>query len=570
MIEEGLQLKLEIQGIKDQFLNLIQDFDHFEQNDKQSSMTYPVNMLQSGAGMADMVKVSSARMRVRALYALRKARIRARRAASAGEMETESSGLAPPLKMLKIDDNSDKKNFHTPHRTSPNDNTPIVTSTPMAHSSQVPLRAMTWSVRRFLTPIKEEYHDQIPMIRNCLPRNFHSSKSKSKNSHSRSPHTGDMSMDMGDYVSLRCTNRDMGEYVTLSPDSKKPHKHHTKRTSQDSRPRPVSACVMNKKGSKQVSVDPPCKPRTRPQSTGDIVYDPHLHLSPMAFTLVTSPLPEQHQSPRSDVSPIQSATSYTISELYTSNALKDMSLISKENTHEQVSNANLSGAFHSTFDYPLHSTLNYPLHSTFSLSAGIVTNCVLDEGNTGSNSDTRTTVSEPSTVITRRSSHGHHPPRHRVPKQSPVDSYIEYPSQDSDPSSISLPQARLFSPTSYTTPTKKPPAQLCKEHGIHPTFDGSCIFRSDNSNMNSTDEELDRDENGNTPKTKLSINETDCDSSYLSECVDDQHLSIDVDEYIATYDARNACIRMLKRQTGQTELKEIKDPVWFVGIRSSV
>ncbi|KAK2169096.1 hypothetical protein LSH36_12g11007 [Paralvinella palmiformis] len=59
----------------------------------------------------------------------------------------------------------------------------------------------------------------------------------------------------------------------------------------------------------------------------------------------------------------------SISELYTSKALKDLSVISQQSgaeTHEQASSANLSGAFHSTLNYPLHSTLNYPLHSTFS------------------------------------------------------------------------------------------------------------------------------------------------------------------------------------------------------------
>ena len=45
--------------------------------------------------------------------------------------------------------------------------------------------------------------------------------------------------------------------------------------------------------------------------------------------------------------------------------INDISYISgKRVNREHSSGSNISGAFHSTFNYPLHSTLNYPLHST--------------------------------------------------------------------------------------------------------------------------------------------------------------------------------------------------------------
>lgn len=53
-------------------------------------------------------------------------------------------------------------------------------------------------------------------------------------------------------------------------------------------------------------------------------------------------------------------------------AVKDISQISgitAPSFREQPSTANLSGNFHSTFNYPLHSTLNYPLSSTFRMDS---------------------------------------------------------------------------------------------------------------------------------------------------------------------------------------------------------
>ena len=143
-------------------------------------------------------------------------------------------------------------------------------------------------------------------------------------------------------------------------------------------------------------------------------------------------------------------------------------------------------------------------------------------------------------------------------------------------------------PTSNMEPT------LCKEHGLHPVFGGaSCIFDDshlsdggDSSDLDFTSVNFNQSEAGSGSRpsskrssfasTKLSSDkrssvarhnsavDTDCDSSYLSECVDDTHHPHDISEaenYTATYDQRRGRMRIMKRQIGHPNIRQKRFPV---------
>ncbi len=281
----------------------------------------------------------------------------------------------------------------------------------------------------------------------------------------------------------------------------------------------------------------------------------------------------------SGVSPIQSnaakyATSDAISELYTSKSLKDLSHISRmshSSIHEQVSGTNLNlsgGAFHSTFNYPLHSTLQYPLNSTIApveLPDDItVKSCdELEERHAGraGGSDVRTTISEPSMVLRSRSlsprstaSNELHQPRYLD------DSYMDTfkPVNNNNHGEFKLPRPPNKKQRVKKTPQTQVPI-LCKEHGLHPNFGGPCIFQTDGS-ATLTDDSQDELDSEHKRSASRAVTETDCDSSYLSECMDNEsHCGLgfsEAEEMTATYDARNGRMKILRRQTGQTALQD--------------
>ncbi|ELT89349.1 hypothetical protein CAPTEDRAFT_207223 [Capitella teleta] len=214
---------------------------------------------------------------------------------------------------------------------------------------------------------------------------------------------------------------------------------------------------------------------------------------------VDSPSAVRNHMKRARESPMQYASSDTISEVYTSRSLKDVSgisLMSQSSLREQPSSLDSNQFFHSTFNYPLHSTL---LH---------------DESS----------------------------------------SLIQAPDLDADPTGFSL--------SSYQTPRRQPSSQqLCKEHGIHPKIGtGPCIFQTDESTTmlsSSSGDFTDVDAEMSPPQTQP---DTDCDSSYLSECVDDK-MSEAEEEYTATYDQRRCRMRMLRRQTARPHLMTSRYPV---------
>lgn len=139
----------------------------------------------------------------------------------------------------------------------------------------------------------------------------------------------------------------------------------------------------------------------------------------------------------------------------------------------------------------------------------------------------------------------------------PLHSTLLPPQQETPP-----PQEDPASPDTspiFSTPPRHPQPELCKEHGIHPIFGpGPCIFQTDESTtvLSSSSDFTDVDQSASPPQP-----ETDCDSSYLSECVDDKMSQSETEEYTATYDQRKGRMRMLRRQTGHTHLKTPQYPV---------
>ena len=178
-----------------------------------------------------------------------------------------------------------------------------------------------------------------------------------------------------------------------------------------------------------------------------------------------------------------------------------------------------------TLNYPLHSTLNYPLHSS------------LDISDIPLQPRTATVTSDPSTIP--RASDSGDGSDNSEPTKTLVESNNNY--ED------------FVTPIKNLKQMKQP--QLCREHGMHPTFGGPCIFQNDDSVIINNSDEEDQELQQKT------VIETDCDSSYLSECVDDVQFS-QAEEYMPMYDARSGGMRMLKRQTGHIQLKAVRTTNW--------
>lgn len=195
------------------------------------------------------------------------------------------------------------------------------------------------------------------------------------------------------------------------------------------------------------------------------------------------------------------ATSDAINQMYLSPNSTLPSL------HE-ISDISRSPIDRNTNMYPLHSTLNYPLHSTLISEnrAPIPDNC-------------KKRLEEDESVKT-----------------------LDKAAIRSDSFSGSS--------TSRSSSSGSAATGLCKEHGLHPTFGGPCIFEHIRPN-NSDDAD---DEREDVLENNKLLVPTDYDSSYLSECPDtEDHLS-DHHDVIHIYDSTVARMRVLRRQTGQTSL----------------
>ena len=450
--------------------------------------------------------LSAARARVKALYDARKARLAARRSAStAGQ-----TAVQKPAKRRR--DYEDKENtpvipMTTPHRYSGR------------RSSLVPLSKghtnytchTRTSKTNLLTPIKEETNPRLLGLRQAA--------------FNVQPTLSDLE---GDYVTLKSP---LTNYVNVQKATPlAPHQSFQGSCLND-----TSIWVNSTDGLTG------CKNATAELSAHDYTGSPRRVLSP-----------GQRESP------VKYASSNTISELYTSKHIKDLSHISnvcEASIREQVSSSNIHGAvFHSTFNYPLHSTLNEPFNSTISFLDDVTpkSNTPSPSDFPGFTSDTRTTISEPSAA------------RHKKNILSLPRSQDDIYTDSTQKSRSSRREKSRRRSEQITTPKSRVSqvtTKLCKEHGLHPTFGGPCIFSNDDSftlSDDSPEEDL---------KRMSYMTETDCDSSYLSECMDDgsnfnMGLS-EAEEYTATYDARNGRMKMLKRQTAQTQLKdaEVRYPI---------
>ncbi|CAD5123691.1 DgyrCDS12014 [Dimorphilus gyrociliatus] len=192
-------------------------------------------------------------------------------------------------------------------------------------------------------------------------------------------------------------------------------------------------------------------------------------------------------------------------------SIQDISLISKTSAnlrHERTSNSNLF--FDGTFNYPLHSTLNYPLHSTL---------------NSDQFDDIIDTIDKPKT-------------------EGGEDEFVDSV-KTLDKAAIRSDSFKSSTSTSRSSNSRSGSKKLCKEHGLHPKFGGPCIFNKASP----------------ASSKKIGLVATDYDSSYLSECSDEDDLNDDdnINLPLRIYDPLKARMRILKRQTGQTSLARPKE-----------
>lgn len=576
IIEEGLHMKLELKNIKQQFLSLLENFETYQNQPSVASMK-----ATTGVPLTDKA-LSTPRARVRALYDARRARIHSRRSLGSA---TPGNGATPRRSLRRAGSarvmDEDKENAGGPIQTLRRDRTvlgcdqkygdKLKSSTPFCKPHRHCACHPRTTPSQLLTPIKEE--------RGKICKN-HFSTSSGFNTGTTSPTLSELE---GEYVTLRSPSQE--GVVSMEVEDNYMDVNSTPSALYASKRSSVSDTI-NKNDQTSIWINtidnlgPHCPRLSHLDSSNK---------ENMGSNVINSA--PTHQRWRE--SPVKYATSDAISELYTSKSLsnlKDVSQISSNLSHnslrEQSSGSNISGNLHSTFNYPLHSTLNYPLHSTLNMSGGDALrspDVTFNEPDFKCMSDARTTISEPSAVIRKRvlsSSTKKTTPRSLDDSVVDIRSLQKPDSVKTTDLSSSAQSRRSRSRSARTrrrerlkqkereaqlTPTSHKEPKLCKEHGLHPTFGGPCIFQTDDSF--SISETTTEDEEEVRPRSSTAVTETDNDSSYLSECMDDSshfgQSNTKAEDYTATYDARSGRMRMLKRQTGQTILDKthLRDPI---------
>ena len=451
IIEEGLQLKLELRSIKEQFAGLLDNFNTFDQTGR-----LPPNVMEGATK-----PISATRARVRAVYEARKARLHAKRASRETETKERRTWKRAKREQREAKSVQDKENRGTSNY--------IVTSTPFRKQP---------ASKTVLTPIKEEHWHTFTA----------SSKQSSvtrRHSCALTPHVTPICQTPSSrYITLKSSLVAKGDYAAaLSP--------HI--------PCAPNQSMVSEYKCNDTSI------WSDDSRQSDVTID-------VSVAKTGSPVTGCHEGDRQPDSPVQYASSNEISALYTSRSLKDISLISqisRSSLREHRSSSNMSGAFHSTFNYPLHSTLNYPLHSTMQ--------CLDDQGVGATNDQQVDGAVKTCLSDTLQASQRHNKHKHKQPQT-----------------------------VNERSNSRKP--HLCKEHGLHPTLGGPCIFQTDDSFVDKMPQHFDH------------FTETDCDSSYLSEHVDDVSFS-GTEDCVVRYDAPTARMKLLRRQTGQTQLKNIRCPI---------
>ena len=449
IIEEGLQLKLELRSIKEQFAGLLDNFNTFDQTGR-----LPPQVMEGATK-----PISATRARVRAVYEARKARLHAKRASRDNESPRRMWKKAK--REQREQSVQDKENRHG------GTSNYIVTSTPF-HKQP--------TSKTVLTPIKEEHWHTFTT--SAKPHRVNR-----RHSCALTPHVTPIchhQTPSSRYITLKSSLVAKGDYAALSPNI----------------PCAPNQSMVSEYKCNDTSI------WSDDSRQSDVTMD-------VSVAKTGSPVKRCQEGD----SPVQYASSNEISALYTSRSLKDISQISqisRSSLREHRSSSNMSGAFHSTFNYPLHSTLNYPLHSTMQCLDDQVVGVTNDQQVDG---EVKMCASETLQASQRHTKH----------KQ---------------------PQSKTVNERSNSTSKKQ---HLCKEHGLHPTMGGPCIFQTDDS----FDNKMPHFDH---------FTETDCDSSYLSEHVDDVSFS-GTEDCVVTYDAPTARMKLLRRQTGQTQLKNIRCPI---------
>ena len=519
-------MKLELKAVKEQFVKLLKNFNNFEENQVPTAKPTTTN-IQSSPSKA----LSSARARVRALYDARKNRMQARRAAAA-----MSSSIKTPTRSWNHD-NEDKENLeplrqhYRKHETKGSVRTQNTRQNKAPYKQKLGPHQVTCSGVP-LTPIREE-RGLRHLLQGCA-----------------SPCVSKM-------VGSNTFYESDGEYVTLKT-------------------------PLKTVGGSKLGFSTPLTPtaldslsRNTPHRLNDTSVwmhaedDIHNRSADNTVELSSHDYSSSPDRLESGNSGVKYASSNVISELYTSpqnkQSLKDVSHItrtSRGSLREQPSAVNLSGAFSSTFNYPLHSTLNYPLHSTLNHDDFMIPRCDNQSNFVDSESEDS-------------------PPRVAVRSARPAVIGRQASPNGEGPIYINKRDVSSTSHVHHPAPPKH--EILCSEHGIHASLGGPCIFGNDDEAI--TESSTDQEEVIQTnirprpsqsrrrkPRQRRSsrnaVTDTDCDSSYLSECHENdipERLEEQYENVTVEYDSRQGCMRYstMRRQTANTNLQteEFKAPI---------
>ena len=568
IVEGGLHVKLELKAVKEQFVKLLKNFDDFEQNKTPGGKaTTP------GVPSSPSKALSSARARVKALYEARKNRINARRTQVAADAGLPARTPSNRHWRRSVDDNKENEVPESPlypsHRHHYVKKEQKTTRAQNGRHHNVPYRQrlnpdrVTCTGQR-LTPIREE-RGLKRLIQGCA-----------------SPCISKM------VGSTFCESD--GEYVTLK---NTPAFHHP-RSGLNSPRSPSAGSKLN------------CSADTTVWNVEDDLQNRSADNTAELSSNDYDSTPERVHN-----NTVQFAKSDLIGELYTSPtykaSLRDVSNItnmSRGSMRQQTSGANLSAVMSNTFNYPLQSTFNYPLHSTMNQPDDFDITRISDGDHSDHDSDTARTPTKQwngnskntkfhynrdnARVLESIHALSHYPetplppkplprppktynalkPKHPSPQRNDNPIYI-----NKNTSSHFLQQTTNIPPMkSAHRVTDEPETQEMCGCGLHPAYI-QCSYNDADSN--STDDSVEpvmpshlvRSEGTRTRgegrsaekprrqrrRSRNTVTDTDCDSSYLSECVEnepsDRHQSDDI-----VYDQAKGCMKLLRRQTANTNL----------------
>ena len=565
IIEGGLSVKLELKAVKEQFVKLLKNFDDFEQNKQPGAKP------TLGTTSSPSKALSTARARVRALYEARKNRLNARRS----QKSTAPGPMKIPLSnrhWRRSNDGTENKENQVPDQR--------LNPPPRHHYVKNEQRASfrMHTARQHGVPYRQQIHpDRIT----CSGQRLAPIHEFNRLNHvigCVSPCASKM---------VATTYESDGEYVTLKDTPICRSGVNSPRT-----PTAMSA-VRNTLN---------C---TADTTVWNVEDDLHNRSADNTAELSSN---EYDSSPERNVlggNAVQFANSELIGEVYTSpiykQSLRDVSNItnmSRASLRQQTSGVNLSAALSNTF-YPLQSTFSYPLHSTLNNTEEFnITRIMPDQADNESSPNTTPTPNDnsednvfgckkhndkslesihayihnaevPPQLLPRHPKTLVHKPAYHSHTQNDSPIYI-----NKNTSSHLLQQTTISIPSTRTAPRPKDETddqEMCK-CGLHPAYIKCSYNDEDTPSTDGSDElvsgssHLVRDGmrmrgEGRSTEKKLSqrrrsrntVTDTDCDSSYLSEYVDNEPTDIRQSNDIV-YDQAKGCMKLLRRQTANTHL----------------